>query len=820
MVIQMSKIITKEWVISKIEYYMVPEHIAKQALNYVTKKPRPVKTQKAIEMILRYGIYNPNVSFATMVERIYDMSKHEPWNTKINRNEANYILSIASAFISTNRDDYDTYAQYLGARRREYMKDGYGEILGVPYIYSIDEQKILDRLVNYVNNTFTRSNKLAQNPWFCVYIVRCLYRNQHLTKNKRSLENAINDLIVDFNKTLNKYVDALMSIRPSQSIFVNESDLLTPKDFIEYMYQRRWYNYSGLPMSRSEQEKEMYNHLYVDYQSPSEVEKIFDLKKKCDTYIMYIGEYHKETLVQNFGYDPRFGFGEVPLPFDVAIISENQLVVPPNLRDISINWNTGNMVELFYKAIAKVGFDFNKMVICMQILENRPITGYATKVNARMILKDDQIVGSFNLQAVRLLYDDLSAIADSMSKTDEESKKTFEKIVKIRKYLFGTEKVPNVTNYPSDLRRPYEESPLWAPLKEASSSDDKDMKNDSKSIIPYVSFHEIVESRKYNPQKDMYYYYRFIVQWNTIYMEAVQKALYYETSKKADNIKKDAENIRKQGSILLVSPKFNELVDEYVENCEVDWRISYINLVMRHPEMDQDVDLSLVQHEYDKYDQAFVEAKAKTVHDTAYKVLRDCITDFDINRNCPIYNFMIACRQYRTDHMSTTLIKDHVSQFLNNICDYMHSNLKKDPSLYSSYDFVRDLTFDTDIPYGFTEWDWPYIKKLFDDHPIADTRIGPIPFQNDITTENMHKLIYITCFLDVMNAGFIMRIKQILESPNPPKLIVIPCGDHHVVTFQSLFMAKAQKDGFKLHKPKLHKLMDLDKETDPDNHVQ
>lgn len=808
--------ITRESIQRKLEKHSVQVELAKRILDYVEKEQVSISYEGAINFIIEYGIDNPMISIKTLIQRAKTMPHQKPWSDMRRRDlYSDYIKGIMAAFLSTNRNDYDTYDRFLVSQMSKYMNDIYTKLLSVPYIYSIEEQPILIQVVKTYKAYSRNFADLLHNPWYCVIVVRYIQSHGAYASDVVDLAT-VKHFADDFKVILNKYTNSLMSISVRQPSFADNSNLLTPREYVEYMYKKKWIGYSGLELSDKAKKKliSQDQDLFIEYQSPEELKHLFDLKGDCNTYLMFIGESHAITPAQNFGFDPRFGYGDVQLPFNIALVTEEQLVSPDHRRGGCYNWKIPVSVHDFRKAIGNVGFDSNKMATCIQILEHKPVTGYAPKVDlSKAFAYRNQI--SFNFNAIRLLYQDLDEIAGNMAVPNERARQTYNDVLKIRKYAFGTEVLSNVKSYPSDLRHPYSDYKIWEPLFSASV---QELTQDCDAILPYNSYRQIVKTYGYVPDRDIYYYYRFIVRWNMIYMKALDKV--------SKGKIKEATTAIRLADFIFSRPNFNKLVDDYIQNCKVDWQMSYLNLLFKHAEMDhksKDEHLALIDFLPEERKKSFVEKKAKEVGDTNYKIRDDRLESLYVNAASPLYHFFKACKDYITLHKGNdytdsemAFIKPKNNALFDAIVNEYTIQAQTEGKKGSTVDFARELIFDTDKPYGFDKWDWNYIEKLFGSH-IFDKQL--LPYITDISKDTNSKNPYCGALSDICNIGMAMRIKQLLESPKPPELIIVSCGSFHALLFMSMFKEKSAKEGFRIHDYKKFTERDLDVETNPDIHV-
>ena len=837
-----------------IRDHEVEPRLAKSIINYVMHEKPTMEKKTALSQILIHKINNPTLSIAEMVESMNNILSQEPWKS---HDDSFLLLSIALAFVSTGRNDLDTYQDFID-NFAFYENPGfenypdYVKLLRVPYVYSKNEIPVLKRIAEYmykkddehviqkmIGNRIYNGNdeNLIEKRWFQVYMV---YIVRDAVKRGKLEDKDIDKYRSEYKNIFEKCVNSLMSIRPGPSVFVDAKDLLTPRDYIEYMYKKKWYKYSGLQLTNAEKEAEIDDFLYIDYQTPGELEKLFDLKKPCNTYLMYIGEYHGKTRVQNFGFDPRFGYGEVQLPFDVALVSEEPPILPTHLYKIAPTWGIPNVVDDLYDSIAAVEMNYNKMAVCMQILENRPITGYVPKVNARLYLAY-KINNSKNFMTIRILYGNLNSIAMGMRKSlnDQLFIEYMNKIIKLRKYIFGVESAPNVKEYPSDIRRPYESSPLWKSFMSLSEHQEIEPR---KYVLP-MSYKSLVCSCYYNPDKDAYYYYRYLIKWNTIYASA------FITTYDGILDVSYAREIEKMGIRLLADPNFNTIIDEYTSIFDVDFRATCMNIIMKHPELDENdlfdklyknrirvdrVDIRLMEKliykvHPDLYEnitrrmsdeirkQRLVE-KLNKAHLANYIVFEDeynanVLSSHEINTFC---TFVIYCHMW-ISYLSANRIKRPMNSKRRQLFTNISIAYNKIVPNGTVADFTREVICDADVPYGFDSFDWNYIGSIFDDE--YSDNIPNDKITKEVVSRNFEEDDHRTAMTLNTNIGFMMRIKQLLESPNPPKLIIVPCGSAHAMYMQIMFKRMAAKKGFKLHECKKHNSYDLDVEIDKHKHV-
>ena len=833
-----------------IRDHEVEPRLAKSVINYVMKEKPTTEKNTALSQIIIHGIDNPTLSIAEMVESMNNILSQEPWKT---HNDDDLLLSIALAFVSTGRNDLDTYQDFID-NFAFYENPGfenypdYAKLLRVPYIYNKNEIPVLKRIAEYmskkdedivqkmIGNRIYNGNdeNLIEKRWFPVYMV---YIVRDAVKRGKLEDKDIDKYRSEYKNIFEKYVNSLLSIRPGPSVFVDAKDLLTPRDYIEYMYKKKWYNYSGFQLTDAEKEAEIDDFLYIDYQTPGELEKLFDLKKPCNTYLMYIGEYHGRTRVQNFGFDPRFGYGEVQLPFDVALVSEEPPILPTHLYKIAPTWGIPNVVDDLYDSIAAVEMNYNKMAVCIQILERRPITGYAPKVNARLYLAY-KINNSKNFMTIRILYGDLNSIAMGMRKSlnDQLFIEYINKIIKLRKYIFGVESAPNVKEYPSDIRRPYDNSSLWKSFMSLSEHREIETR---KYVLP-MSYKFLVCSGYYNPDKDAYYYYRYLTKWNTIYASAFIKT--YNGILDVSY----ARAIEKIGIQLLADPNFNTIIDEYTSVFGVDIRATCMNIIMKHPELDEDdlfdklhknkirIDIRLMESLIYKVHpeleenprrslddeihlQMLVE-KLNKAHLTNYIVLDDKFNAYahsshETNAFYTFVNYCVMWIQYLSGSYPKTAMNRKIRQLFTNI-SIAYNKIVPNGTVA---DFTREVICDADVPYGFDSFDWNYICSIFDDE--YSDNIPNDKITQEVVSRNFEEDDHRTAMTLNTNIGFMIRIKQLLESPNPPKLIIVPCGSAHAMYMQIMFKRMAAKKGFKLHECKKHNNYDLDVEIDKHKHV-
>ena len=434
-------------------HYIVCERVKKYLSGVPTAELHSIK--RALKNILISKIVDDQRSINELVNHYMDLASKKPFVEGLkDMFYANNYVEILLAFVATGRSDVRTYKPIFNDSDTWFAYRNFGKLVCVPYVYSPLELPFLKETLDALDK-----KKIDVEP-ADVYLLISIIRRQARKDNEEPdtsngpvviMNNKITptniDMLLRRERDDKRDLKAIMSLRPKPTVHVDPSSLLTPAQYVRMIYDRTGMNFDtgmeaetmqttvttnalGMPKGT----KSKYDGLYVEYNTPNDLKILFP---QCQSYLVFVGETHKLTHVQPYGFDPRFGFGEVPLPFKVALVTEQQIPQPRHLRSLSYTWKIKPTIQKIMNQLRTIDMDRNKLQILLQLKENKPLTGYAPKIRMNQVLNNN--ASSNNFDAIRLLYKDMDELTDEVRETSwfiKDSKQIYDDIKSIIRYLF------------------------------------------------------------------------------------------------------------------------------------------------------------------------------------------------------------------------------------------------------------------------------------------------------------------------------------------------------------------------------------------------
>lgn len=747
--------------------------------------------RNVLKLILEYDLIDDRRSIADIVNLGLKLISRPPFNKEIDdiQDDRNPYIALFCAFVSANRSDTNVY-NTIYDNYEILVNEHFNYIFGIPYIYSPNELRIAIYTLIKLQEEDEDAESYGEEPDFKVtpenqFGFVAMIREFGRMGIKKPGVQVMYKFVNNVNKD-NKLVYALLSLRPKPTVHVAASSLLTPKEYVKLMYERAVMNFDT-GMKAETMFKKEYDGLYVEYNTPNDLKVVFG--ENCSSYLLFVGESHGKTHVQPYGFDPRFGFGEVPLPFKTAIITENPLNLPNHLIPFSEDWTSRKSLKQVFSEIKKFGYDRNKLQLMLQITEGKPLTGYAPKIKLNRALNSNST--SHNFDILLNLYKDIDQLYNDYHLYEygsNEKKKLFKDIAMLRKYLFGTLYLPNVKEYSSDCRRPYTEQLMFDPLRKLAEYSDWNL--DNLPFINELSYVEIVSTVKYNPDQDIYFYYHLIIKYLCAYSRSFTK--YVDRSVKRD-LKELIHMLKGFRGTFYNDSEFKKAVDEHVKNESrgaIDIKASIINQYMKHPDKLKDPDHLKKIFMADNGKDISESALNKLMNDTGDPtvVLNDRLSDENNNddRNLLgkiLYKYASIRKAYRDsfydgeDSNYRDLNSDEKMEYALDICDKLHLTIPQ----------MAKEVFMSEVPYSFDKFDWDFIEKIY--KGMYFKRLDkPLPYADQIDKKELgseFKVRNVAVFSQVCNVAFWMRLKQLIESDDPPEVIIIVCGSAHMKMMMS-----------------------------------
>ncbi len=793
---------------------------AKKIMKYFTNLSDPDKVLYLddIKFMIKFNIESHDYTMDETVKHIHLIRNHRIF-TNLNllvptfkNAESLLIDTIMAAFASTHRNDfiiYDTIYQKMDKMdKNKYY--AYLAAYSVPYIYDAEEQAVVKKLIK---RSLTNSDEKfvldQKNAWYCVYIAR-MYK-----KNLKSIDK---DIVYVFNEkyeeTRDEYVESLMSVRPQPSVFVPNDKHLTSSEYVDMIYKENAPDIETGKIRKPTRKFPRNDNLYIEYLSSMDLTNVTGIK--TNTKVVFIGESHGTTPAQNFGFDPRFGFGEVGLPFKSAIISEEKIPLPKHLSFIGRRLDLIRTVDDIYERIANVHFDANKLQLCLQILFHFPeITGYAPRIvlDVRHDFATHNVSNNFTM--IELLYRDMNHVEDiiypvkdfwtkgigpiSDTQYGKKMEAIVQKIKKLRMYLFGRETITNVKEYPSDFRFPFEDNPIFS--KWTNTLYNTWTVNDLPFIRVY-SFSDIVLSLKFNPQKDVYYYYRALVKWIYYSMSGFKKFADPTVMTDVDEIIKEAKSLYE-----LDWPTFKQLVNNRLDICRrksgYSYRASLAYLLMRHPEFIPANDPTILRKLYLRdvyegtakpiYKKCLAEVSAKMTVPKNYCLVVDDSNKSDGTRFASLANKMSNLfAKYQTDISSKhPKLKQMTTRDFTHLLGQIGTL-----SGLSQVQFTKEFMLHAE-PYKDEPVEWKFIDYMYSGMMFKKATSVPSYYRADEIDSRMYNDLYepTVAMVETTNIGFWDRLYKLLKSEDPPEVVFIVCGYSHALHMISQVLKKLDEKG-------------------------
>lgn len=771
-----------------------------------------------IKFMIRFNIESHDYTMDETVKHIHLIRNHRIFKdlnllVPTFKNPEPFLIDvIMAAFASAHRNDFITYETIYEKMAKMDMIKYYAYLAAysVPYIYDEEEQAVVKKLIKrslaISDEKFDLDRK---NAWYCVYIAR------KYKKNLKSIDIDIVDIFNDkYEKTRDEYVESLMSVRPQPSVFVPNDKHLSSNKYVDMIYKENVPDIETGKIRKPTSEFPRNDRLYIEYLSPSDLTNVTGIK--TDTKVVFIGESHGKTPAQNFGFDPRFGFGEVGLPFKSAIISEEKIPLPKHLSFIGRKLDLIRTTDDIYERIANVHFDANKLQLCLQILFHFPeITGYAPRIvlDVRNDFATHHLSNNFTM--LELLYRDMNHVEDiiypvknfpekrkgpiSDAKYSKKMEAIVQKIKKLRMYLFGRETITNVKEYPSDLRFPFEDNPIFSKWTKTFYS--TWTVNDLPFIRVY-SFSDIVLSLNFNPQKGVYYYYRALVKWTYYSMAGFKKFADPSVMSDVDEIVKEAKSLYE-----LNWQTFKQLVNNRLDICErksgYNYRASLVYLLMRHPEFIPSDKPTILRKLYLR----------EVSEDTAKQIYKKCLAEVRAKMEVPD-NYCLVVDDSNEDDGTrfASLAKKMSNLFTKYQIDISSKSPKLKPmktadfkhllakigslSGLSQVQFTQEFMLHAE-PFTDEKIAWDFINYMYSGMMFKKAKSVPSYYRADEIDSRMSSDLYepTAAMVETTNIGFWDRLYKLLKSEDPPEVVFIVCGYSHALHMISQVLKKLDEKG-------------------------
>lgn len=787
---------TDKFIENKFEEFKTPEYYRQKIRSFIQKNKIGMNERSILVKLIQYKVMNQSCSFKEMIDDYkWVVSKHSALDER--------IKMVFVAAHNRNDRDINNYFKFIGNMR--YLRDTVITALSLAYVYEYGELQILRKILEFAdkhrfdeeeywqNNTYGWcTDKLFIQPWF-IFIVVKTFINKGLSVNKENMKKILeNKLKIDtmYANELAKHIE--------KPVLKEGHKDLTPKEFVDLVCK---YDLSKKSVKEAIEDR----YLYIDYQTPEELKKIFGLDK-CDTYLIYVGESHEDSPIQQIASDPRYGYGEVPLKFDLSVIIENSLQLPDHLVMLHKPVGYINMIDYILNAITNTGFDYNKLQLCIDIVYEQPSTIMIPRENFDVILDSLDHRFSRNVEVNTILYSKMDYMKLLFSHEN------CEKIRAIRNCILGREEQVHINFQPVDLREPTCRFPI---SKQMYNSFSMLHKGTNSFLVPTTSYISLIKTAKYNPKLTPTEQIKLLIKYMIITTEMVYNIALERKRSEAltsPTLKQNRDTINQIGNELyrMGDDGFNALVDEYLKASPVNYDVSLFNLCIRHPEITnaKEVIESGLKNNFIKANISKLSSLAAQFHDTDYIVHDDVKTsavDSKIKRLFDVY------ADFRKESCSNNLLDGVILLTDKTMEEFVKEWRKLSDDKTSMADAIKEFVLYMKVPYGFDHFDWDFIYKCYGD--IEFDMINDFPYQSELfakknrkdlgilrpferSGENLNELVEFT------NAGMVMKLRQLLQATRPPKVIIIPCGDNHVIQLQRLFMKLAGPDS--LHKPNKH----------------
>lgn len=790
---------TDKYFENMFEEFKTPEYYRQKIRSFIQNNTINMTDRYILVKLIQYKVMNQSCSFKEMID-----------DYKWVKSKRSYLDErIKMVFVAThNRSDQDinNYIKFidkLGSLDREDVILA----LSLAYVYNYDELQVLRKILEFANehmfdeeeylrNDIYRwcTDKLLIQPWF-IFIVVKTFTDKGLPVNEKNMKK----IIETKTEIETKYANELAKHIEKPVLKEGHKDL-TPKEFVDLICK---YDLSKKSVKEAIEEK----NLYIDYQTPEELKKIFGLDK-CDTYLIYVGEAHDISPIQQIASDPRYGYGEVPLKFDLSIVIERSLQLPDHL--VKLDKTAGlvdKTVDYILNAITNTGFDYNKLQLCIDIVYEQDSKIMIPRENFEVTLDSLENNFSRNLEVNTILYSKMDYIKSLFSH------ESCEKIRAIRNCILGREEQFHINFQPVDLRVPTFYFPISKQMYNSFSDHSYGTNN---FLVPTTSYISLIKTAKYNPKLTPTQQIKLLIKYMIITSEMVYNLALKNKRSKVLTLSTFIQNhgvINQIGNELyrMSDDGFNALVDEYLKASPVDYDVSLFNLCIRHPEITnaKEVIESGLKNNFIKADISKLKSLAAQFHDTDYIVHDDVNTSAVDSK---IKRLFDAYADFRKESVNNKLLDLILTS--ETMEEFIKEWRKLSNGKTSMADAIKEFVLYMEVPYGFDHFDWEFVYKCYGDIEFDTTY--DFPYQSELITkaknsddrglgilrelertgQNLRELVEFT------NAGMVVKLRQLLQATRPPKVIIMPCGDNHVVQLQRLFMKLAGPDS--LHKPNIH----------------
>ena len=788
---------TDQFIENKFEEFKTPEYYRQKVRAFLQKNKLSMPDRSILTKLIQHKVMSQSESFKEMIDDY-------KWVVSNRLALDERIKMVFVAAHNRNDQDINNYFKFIGGINID-SRNEVVTALSLAYVYEYKELQVLKKIIDYSNKHMYEVEEYWKNniygwcteksliqPWF-IFIAVKTFVDKDLSVNNVNM----NKLLENKLKIETLYANELAKHIEKPVLKEGHKDL-TPKEFVDIICK---YDLSKKSVKEAIEDR----YLYIDHQTPEELKKIFDLDK-CDTYLIYVGEAHEESPIQQITSDPRYNYGDVPLKFDLSMIIEESLQLPDHLAMIHKPVGFEETIDFVMNAITDTGFNYNKLQLCIDIIYEQPSEIMIPRENFEVILDSLSHTFSRNIHINTILYSKVDYVKMLFSHEN------FEKIISIRRCILGHEEQVHVNFQPVDLRQPTEHFPI---SKQMYNSCSTLYKGTNSFLVPTTSYINLIKTAKFNPKMNPAEQIRILIKYMIITTELVYNiALARKRAKvlASSTLKQNRDAINQMGNELyrMRDDGFKALVDEYLKASPVDYDVSLFNLCIRHPEISNSKDVidNGLKNNFIKANISKLKSLAAQYHDSDYIVYDDNKTSAIGSKIKRLFDVYASFRKESCDNNllgGIPLLTEYTMK------EFINEWRKLSDGKTSMADALKEFVLYMDVPYGFDHFDWDFIYKCYGDIEFDITK--DFPYQSDLIVKKDYKDIgrlrpleepgfNINELVEFTNAGIVMKIRQLLQASRPPKVIVIPCGDNHVIQLQRLFMKLAGPDS--LHKPNKH----------------